>query len=282
MQIVHKNGYYYLAHTFRKAGKPTHREIYLGAKVPDDIEERKEAFLRRILNEDAFVKLARIKKRFRQHWEKYPESVKKKILLDFSIDFTYNTNAIEGSKITKDETEDIIKDKISPNKPLSDVLETVSHSKVFFMVFKEKKQLSEKVILDWHYSLFRETKPDIAGKVREYLVRVGDYVAPDWQDIPKLLKEFFLWYSMSRKIMQPVEFAARAHYKFEKIHPFGDGNGRVGRLIIAHILKNGGYPLLIIDYKKRKTYYRALNKTENDFVNYLIKRYLSRHKDSVF
>ncbi|MBI3051619.1 Fic family protein [Candidatus Woesearchaeota archaeon] len=250
--------------------------------MPDDIEERKEAFLRRILNEDAFVKLARIKKRFRQHWEKYPESVKKKILLDFSIDFTYNTNAIEGSKITKDETEDIIKDKISPNKPLSDVLETVSHSKVFFMVFKEKKQLSEKVILDWHYSLFRETKPDIAGKVREYLVRVGDYVAPDWQDIPKLLKEFFLWYSMSRKIMQPVEFAARAHYKFEKIHPFGDGNGRVGRLIIAHILKNGGYPLLIIDYKKRKTYYRALNKTENDFVNYLIKRYLSRHKDSVF
>ncbi len=281
MQIVQKKGYYYLVHTFRKSGKPTYREIYLGTTVPNDVEQLKEAFLRKILNEDAFVKLEKIRKSFKEQWKKYPETVKKKILLDFSIDFTYNTNAIEGSKITLEETQEILEKRISPNKSLPDILETISHSKVFFNTLNEKKALSENIILKWHFELFKETKPDIAGKIREYLVRVGDYRAPDWQDVPKLLKEFFLWYSKSRKIMHPVEFAARAHYKFEKIHPFGDGNGRVGRLITAHILRNGGYPLLIIEYKRRKSYYRALGKTENDFVNYLIKRYLSRHKESL-
>ncbi len=281
MQIMQKKGYYYLCHTFRKSGKPTYREIYLGITVPTDIEQIKEAFLRKILNEDAFVKLEKIRKNFKEQWKRYPETVKKKLLLDFSIDFTYNTNAIEGSKITKEETQEILEKKISPNKPLPDILETIAHSKVFFSALNEKKSLSGNLILKWHYELFKETKPDIAGKIREYLVRVGDYRAPDWQDVPKLLKEFFVWHSKSKKMMHPLELAARVHYKFEKIHPFGDGNDRVGRLIIACILKNGGYPLLIIEYKRRKSYYRALNKTENDFVNYLIKRYLSRHKEFI-
>ncbi|MBI3033823.1 Fic family protein [Candidatus Woesearchaeota archaeon] len=279
MQIVQKRGYYYLGHSFRKSGRPTYREIYLGKTVPNDIELTKEAFLRKILNEEAFVKLEKIRKSFKEQWKRYPETIKKKILLDFSIDFTYNTNAIEGSKITKEETQEILEKRISPNKPLPDILETIAHSKVFFSALNEKKELSGNLILKWHYELFKDTKPDIAGKIREYLVRVGDYRAPDWQDVPTLLKELFSWYCKNKKIMHPLELAARAHYKFEKIHPFGDGNGRVGRLIIAHILKNGGYPLLIIEYKRRKSYYHALSKTENDFVNYLIKRYLSRHKE---
>ncbi|TAL51804.1 MAG: Fic family protein [Nanoarchaeota archaeon] len=172
-----------------------------------------------------------------------------------------------------------MKEKISPNKPLPDILETISHSKVFFIALHEKKPLSERMVLSWHHDLFKETKPDIAGKIRDYLVRVGDYRAPDWQDLKKLMKEYFEWHEKNKKTMHPVELAARAHYKFEKIHPFGDGNGRVGRLIIENLLKNRGYPLLIINYKDRKSYYRALKRTENDFVNYFIKRYLSKYKE---
>ena len=134
------------------------------------------------------------------------------------------------------------------------------------------------MLLKWHKEIFSDTKPDIAGRFRDYLVRVGNYRAPDWQDVNKLMKEFFEWYNKNKRVMHPVELVARAHYKFEKIHPFGDGNGRVGRLIIAYLLGKSKFPLLIIEYKKRKSYYHALSKSENDFLNWFIRGYVSAHR----
>ena len=134
------------------------------------------------------------------------------------------------------------------------------------------------MLVKWHKDIFSNTKPDIAGRFRDYLVKVGNYRAPDWQDIKKLMKEFFEWYSKNKKVIHTVELTARAHYKFEKIHPFGDGNGRIGRLIIAYLLRKGNFPLLIIEYKKRKSYYNALSKSENDFLNWFIRSYVSAHR----
>ena len=134
------------------------------------------------------------------------------------------------------------------------------------------------MILRSHKDIFSDTKQDIAGRFRDYLVRVGNYRAPDWQDIKKLMKEFFDWYNKNKKVMHPIELAARTHYKFEKIHPFGDGNGRIGRLIIVYILRKNNFPLLIIEYKKRKSYYHALSKSENDFLNWFIRSYVSAHR----
>jgi len=273
MKIIKRKNFYYLGHSFRKEGKVIYRERYLGKEIPENIEEIKENFLRECFQEDIFKKLKIIKNNFNKEWKKFPESIKKKSLLDLAIEFTYNTNAIEGSTVTLDETEDLVKRKISPHKSLIDVQETLNHVQVFFKVLNEKN-LSLKIILKWHKDLFQETKSDIAGKIRDYLVRVGSYLAPDWQDLDKLIREFFFWYNKNKKVMNPVELAARAHYKFEKIHPFGDGNGRVGRLIIAHILMKSNCPLLIVEYKKRKSYYRALSKSENGFVTYFMRRYL--------
>ena len=149
---------------------------------------------------------------------------------------------------------------------------------MFFKAISENAELSNELLLEWHRQIFSGTKEDIAGRFRDYLVRVGGYRAPDWQDIGKIIKEFFAWHNKNKKIMHPVELAARAHYKFEKIHPFGDGNGRIGRLIIAYILRKANYPLLIIEYKKRKSYYHALTKTEIDFMNWLFRSYVSAHK----
>jgi len=277
MKIIKRNNFYYLRHSFRKEKKVVTREKYLGKDIPKDIENVKENFMRKIHQEYLFKKLNKIKKEFKIEWKKYPESIKKKVLLDYSINFTYNSNAIEGSTITLDETEDLIKRKISPHKPLKDVQESIRHVGVFFKALNEKKSLSLRILLKWHLELFQETKPDIAGKLREYLVRVGEYTAPDWQDLKNLLPDYFSWINRSRSL-HPVELAARAHYKFEKIHPFGDGNGRVGRLIIAYFLKSGGYPLLTIEYKKKKSYYKALSKSEYDFVNYFMRRYLKSYQ----
>ena len=281
MKLIKRGNYYYLSNSFRVKGKVVYRERYIGKEIPGNIEEMKENFLRECMQEDLFKRLKQIKKNFQKEWKRYPESVKKEMLVDLSIEFTYNTNAIEGSTVTLEETEDIIRRKIAPNKPIRDIQETMSHSKVFFKALNEKEELSLKKILQWHKEIFYETKQDIAGKLRDYLVKVGNYRAPDWQDLGKLMQGFFLWHNKNKKAMNAVELAARAHYKFEKIHPFGDGNGRVGRLIIAHILRKSSYPLLIIEYKKRKPYYHALNKDENYFVHYFMRRYIGAHRKYV-
>ena len=278
MKVVKHKNYYYLAHSFRAEGRVIHREKYLGKELPKNLEEIKEVFLHKCLQESVYKKLKAIQKNFKREWKKYPESIKKEILIDLSVSFTYNTNAIEGSTITLSETEEIIKRKIAPNKPIRDVQETISHSKAFFKAINEKSDISAYMLLKWHKDIFSDTKQDIAGRFRDYFVRVGNYRAPDWQDVNKLVKELFEWYGKNKKIMHSIELAARAHYKFEKIHPFGDGNGRVGRLIIAYLLRKGNYPLLIIEHKKRKSYYHALTKTEIDFMNWFFRSYVSAHR----
>ncbi len=127
-----------------------------------------------------------------------------------------------------------------------------------------------------HKQIFGETKKDIYGKYRNYDVRVGSYVAVDWQEVKKNMDELIKFINSSK--LNAVELSARAHYRFEKIHPFGDGNGRIGRLIMNHILWHKEYPILIIEYKKRMTYYKALEKDEEGFVNYYLKRYLGVHR----
>lgn len=275
MRIIKKNGYYYLKYSFRKKGKVITKEKYLGKTIPKNIEEIKQE-LRKERKKLLYKKLEKIRANFQKDWKKTPKSAKQREKEELAIAFTYNTNAIEGSTITLEESREIVIDKIAPNKPLRDIKETEAHFKVFLEMLKKSEKISKKLLLDWHKEIFGETKPDIAGRFRDFLVRIGPYRAPDWQDVEKLMKNFFNF--MSKAEANPVELAARAHYKFEKIHPFGDGNGRIGRLIINHILWHSGYPMLIIEYAKRKSYYKALQGDENRFINYFLRRYLTVHK----
>jgi len=149
---------------------------------------------------------------------------------------------------------------------------------VFAAMLKMPAQtpISPQLLLDWHQEIFAQTKPDIAGKFRTYPVRVGSYIAPDWQKIENSINQLVTF--INEATLNPVELAARAHYIFEKIHPFGDGNGRVGRLLMNQILWKNGYPLLTIEYAKRKRYYQALEQTEEEFTRYFMRRYITTHK----
>ena len=267
--------YFYLQHSFRKDGKVVTKELYLGKEVPDNIEEIKAKLLHG-LHQALTEKLEKIRNNFQEEWQKIPQSAKEKELRELSIAFTYNTNAIEGSTITLEETRLILEDKIAPNKPIRDIRETESHAAVFLQMLKDEERVSKQLLLNWHKEIFRETKPDIAGVFRNYAVRVGPYLAPDWHKVENFLSQLISFINESN--LNPVELAARAHYIFEKIHPFGDGNGRIGRLLMNYILWQSGYPMLIIEYKKRKSYYKALQRTEEGFATYLIRRYLSVHK----
>ncbi len=270
--------FYYLKHSFRKNGKVVTREKYLGKEIPSDIDLIKKELIQE--SEKAMHnELEKIKNDFQAEWKRIPEDVRNKHLEEISIAFTYNTNAIEGSTITLEETREIIHDKIAPNKPLNDIKETEAHSKIFLEMLSKKERISNMVILQWHKNIFSESKPNIAGKYRDYLIRVGDYIAPDWQGVRILMKKLieFINENKSEKL-NPVILCARAHYKFEKIHPFGDGNGRIGRLIMNKILWDNGYPMIIIEKKKKSSYYKALRKEEDEFVKYFVRKYIAVHK----
>ena len=98
----------------------------------------------------------------------------------------------------------------------------------------------------------------------------------DWQDIGNLMADLVKFVEKTK--MNPVEIAGIAHYRFEKIHPFGDGNGRIGRLLMNFILWHNHYPMLIIENRKRRAYYRAFTKDEKGFYSYFLRTYLRVHK----
>ena len=271
------NEYFYLQYSFRKDGKVITKEKYLGKKIPKNVEEMKKEFLKTYQKINLFKLFEEIKNNFQKEWQRYPKSIKEKTKEQIAVAFTYNTNAIEGSKITLEETRELVEHDIAPNKPLKDIKESESHTKVLLKILDKKEKFDNNLVLKWHKELFQDTKHDIAGMFRNYHVRIADYRAPDWQDVEKLMKKFIKFYR-DNKEMNAVELAARMHYKFEKIHPFGDGNGRIGRLIMNYILWHSDYPMLIIEYKKRKSYYKALQKDENSFFSYFSRRYLKVHK----
>ena len=182
-----KNEYYYLQHSFREGKKVITKEKYLGLNIPKDFENIKNDFMNKFKG-GLHQKLLKIKNDFQKEWGKIPKSIIRKQLEEISIAFTYNTNAIEGSTITLAEARAIIRDKIATNKHLRDIKETETHNKVFLEMLEKKEKISEGLLLRWHKEIFGETKQDIAGKYRDHLVRVGSYVAPDWQDVNKLMK----------------------------------------------------------------------------------------------
>jgi Fic family protein len=267
--------YFYLQHSYRRDGKVITRERYLGKKIPENVEEVKAKLLQDA--QDSLIeKLEKIRSNFQKEWQTYPESAKERELKELAIAFTYNTNAIEGSTITLEETRVILEDQVAPCKPLKDIKETEAHAKVFLQMLKEQSQMSPALLLKWHEEIFKETKTDIAGKFRQWPVKVGPYLAPDWQTIDKSMEQLIKF--VNESTLNPVELAVRAHYIFVKIHPFGDGNGRIGRLLMNHILWKKGYPMLIIENSKRKSYYEALQKHEEGFRNYLVRRYMATHR----
>ena len=278
--------YYYLYHDSKKA-KRKQREEYLGKIIPEDIEERKKNFALKIEREEWEPQLKKIHQNYKKEKKKIPLSVQEKNLKDFSVKFTYNTQRIEGSTLTLKDTALLLEHGLSPsNRPNNDIKETETHQKLFLKVIEQKDDLSLTVVKKWHKKLFLQTKPDIAGLLREYDVRISQskFVPPPHNTVNLLVNGFFKWYNTNKKKLNPAELAALVHLKFVTIHPFGDGNGRTTRLMMNHVLNRFDYPLLDIEYGERRSYYNALEKsqTKDDdlpFLQWFMKRYLKTYRN---
>ena len=253
--------------------------------MPEGIEKIKREFISELYQKKWIKDIELIKKNFFKEYNLMPKSARKKEKEIFVIKFTYNSQKMEGSTLTLKETANLLERGISPTKPIIDIRETEAHKKVFDNMMDYNKNLNLNIVSFWNKILLDETKSDIAGKIRNYQVRLvrSKFMPPFPVELDTLLHEFFIWYKENKNKIHPVELAGLAHLKFVTIHPFGDGNGRVSRIMMNFILKKNKYPLLDIPYEKRASYYNALERAqikndENIFLQWFFKRYIQEYK----
>ena len=277
---------YYLVHSFRHGKKVRKIRRYLGTnlnkvKLRDlkqvaekQIMQRANAFkkindpLLEVLSEEEIQKIKELQEssQFKifhlseEEWQRFSEV------------FTYNTNAIEGSELNQREVKDILeKDKWPQDKSKEDISEAYGVKEAIHFIRETKDHISIELIKKIHEIVFKNSKL-YAGQLRakgiEVVVRdgLGNIVhegAPS-EKVPELLKELVKWYSEYQKKYPPLLLAAVIHNQFENIHPFQDGNGRVGRILMNNILIKHSLPPVNIDLNKRKEYYKSLQEYEKN------------------
>lgn len=173
----------------------------------------------------------------------------------------YNSNAIENSTLTLKETEKILLEmEVSRDISLREVFEAKNLARV--ISYKKNKvqdgQLDKELILLLHQMLIGGIDDDIAGRFRqagEY-VRVGTHIAPAPEHVEKMIDGLLFIYE-NDQVHFLLDKIADFHLGFETIHPFCDGNGRIGRVLINYQLLQFGFPRIIIRDKEKKYYYQA-------------------------
>ena len=174
----------------------------------------------------------------------------KRLEADFSLEMTFNSNAIEGNTLTLHETDMVLRRGITiGNKTLREHFEARNHEKaILFLrnVIAKREKFSKELILNLHREIMREIDPD-AGLFRRSHVRIlgANHIPPNYLKIDKLIDDLIDWYYANEKKMPAWLLASAVHFQIAHIHPFADGNGRVMRLFLnLQLVRAGLFPHL--------------------------------------
>ena len=206
----------------------------------------------------------------------------------FTVDFNYNSNHIEGNTLTYGQTEILLLfGKVIGEADVRDVQEMTASNVGLRMMTKEAKvketPLTQNFIRTLHKTLLREDYTvyrNLPGGVQaSYVIHAGqyktrpnsvitrygdrfEYASPE--ETPSLMADLVDWYNKSEQEgkLSPVELAALFHYRYIRIHPFEDGNGRIARLMVNFILTRHNYPMVVVRSRKKSEYLEALHQTD--------------------
>ncbi len=204
--------------------------------------------------------------------KKYPNVLKKILTIPnlrdaFVLKLTYHSNRIEGSTMTEPDTAAVIFKNIAlSNRTLTEQLEAKNHQTALLYLFDylhAKKSINEVLVLKLHSILMNGILPD-AGSYRRHAVRILGVNLPtsNYLKIPDLLPDVIK--EAQKKVKDPINQASAVHARFEQIHPFSDGNGRIGRLLLNAILLKANYAPAIIKQEEKKQYYDYLYKAQSE------------------
>ena len=206
----------------------------------------------------------------------------------FMLEFNYNSNHIEGNTLTYGQTELLLLfGKIADAAQMKDLEEMKAHNVGLKMMMEEAastdRQLSETFIRQLHHTLLREDyemfRESPSGAITSYKIHAGqyktrpnsvitatgerfEYASPT--ETPALMHDLIKWYKEeeNKKALSPIQLAALFHYRYIRIHPFEDGNGRIARLLVNYILSRHNYPMIVIKTKNKQQYLNALNQCD--------------------
>lgn len=224
-----------------------------------------------------------------------------KIMQKFRLDWNYNSNAIEGNNLTFGETKTFLLHGITADgKPLKDHLDIKGHNNALLLledIIHEERPITESFIRELHQMILQEDYYNDAitttGEKTKRLIKVGEYKqAPNHvktatgeifrfaspEETPAEMDKLIQWLRSEMEkgyadALHPVALAALFHYKFIRVHPFDDGNGRLARILMNMLLMRAGYPPSVIKAVEKAAYYTALRKADGDdldaFVEYV-------------
>ncbi|QQR96947.1 MAG: Fic family protein [Sphingobacteriales bacterium] len=197
-----------------------------------------------------------------------------KIAQALDIEYTYESNKIEGNTLTLQETQLVIEKGLTiGGKPLKEHLEATNHYYAIEFIkqlVEDKTPFTETILLQIHQLILQGIDNHNAGKYRnvQVLISGAKHIPPQPYLVPKQMESFFIWYNEYKDKIHPVVLSAEMHQRLVTIHPFIDGNGRTSRLLMNLILIQNGYPIAILkgDVASRLKYYECLEiaQTENN------------------
>ncbi|HLC60147.1 MAG TPA: Fic family protein [Candidatus Nanoarchaeia archaeon] len=257
-------------------------EIYkklLDAKISKELAQYAAAFYSKsnIFDEEMIKRMEEIKLGYNQITKKITNKQLQDIIDRFTVNFTYESNAIEGNSLTlKDVTLILHEKKAVKVKDLREIYETLNTRKAMELVFSNKLRINREDIIGLHKILVKDTGVSSGYKKLPNFILGRNVKTAKPENVEKEMSDLMDWYHKNKE-MHPLQRASIFHGKFEKIHPFEDGNGRVGRLLINIMLLNHDYPPLIIRKTQRLAYFgclEAFDKGHPDKLNrFLVEKY---------
>ncbi|MFH0712035.1 MAG: Fic family protein [archaeon] len=261
---------YYLVHSYRNKEKIEKIRRYLGVNLSEKELLRKREKVEKIILEllaemNTRVFFFVLTKKQIEILNKFSNKIEvvhlsEKEWENFTEDFVYNTNAIEGSTVSEEEVAEILCKKSAEN---TEEVEAKGVAMAVEYIRRTKEGLSLNLLLKLHNFCFKGSK-HFTGKFRDVNVVVRNskgqilHVGVPKKELNDYLKDFIEWYKENKNKFKPLVLAAILHNQFEHIHPFQDGNGRVGRLLLNYILLKNNYPPINIVLEDRQEYYKSL------------------------
>jgi len=269
-EIKVQNGkkYYYRVVSIRNGKKVSKRRKYLGKELEgkelvtkEKAADRELGILNAILTDEEIVELEGLKKAYSEQ----PALTYDNRYEAFVSRFTHDSTAIEGNTLSLMETAGLLFEDLVPgNKSMREINEVRNHKKAFDLLLGFQGDITKKFICHLHLLVMYEAhKPELEKEMGIYRTLGVYFTGVEWRPppadlVPKEMKELLTWYSKNKLKLHPVVLATYFHIGFETVHPFVDGNGRVGRLLMNFILHKNGYPMVNIENKRKYDYYDTL------------------------